>query len=475
MSSLIVIIFTILFFIGYAIEDTLVMASALIGLFIYISYYCCKNINSHITLFVFMIAFFTFLMGRLILPLFYDVSELVYDNGGYDFSMKTNIHMYLSVYLALLFVPIGYATYFKSPRPLSQNMVLDDNLNFIRKRFRLIIYFSAPFAFLLVLEKIYFVFSEGYSALYIDYQSRLPYVITVLGAFFSLSFYIFMATLPSKREALYPILMYLSLAVLSLGTGQRGSFILSILFVIMYFFMRNTIIPGETWIGRKSIIILLLSIPLFLIFLFAFAYIRVEEELGDSKMTTNILVSFIGQQGVSVEVIGFGYDFENMFPKGRCYLLGDVIDYFRHNIFSQYLFGAEPVEGQTVKRALEDNSFDATLTYLSKPDLYLDGGGLGGCYIAEAYKDLGYIGICIVSFIYGAILSIIPQWCRKNVIYGAVGLIMFNQIVFAPRAHAIKFVLVFISMVTFLLFFYLYILKKSSCKNIKHEKSKIIV
>ena len=109
MSRLIVIIFTVLFFIGYAIEETTVMASALIGLFIYISYYCCKNINSHITLFVFIIAFFTFLMGRLILPLFYDISELVYDNGGYDFSLETNIHMYLSVFLALLFVTIGYA------------------------------------------------------------------------------------------------------------------------------------------------------------------------------------------------------------------------------------------------------------------------------------------------------------------------------------------------------------------------------
>ena len=114
------------------------------------------------------------------------------------------------------------------------------------------------------------------------------------------------------------------------------------------------------------------------------------------------------------------------------------------------------MEPQSVKHALEDNSLDACLTYLVKPSFYLEGGGLGGCYIADAWKDLGYVGVALVSFIYGVLLSKIPTWFKSNVWLASVGLIMFNQIVFAPRAHAIKPLSIFTSVAVLLIFSYLY-------------------
>ena len=42
------------------------------------------------------------------------------------------------------------------------------------------------------------------------------------------------------------------------------------------------------------------------------------------------------------------------------------------------------------------------------------GGGLGSSYIAEAWKDFGYLGVIIFSYIYGLILALIPQWCHKG-------------------------------------------------------------
>ena len=192
-------------------------------------------------------------------------------------------------------------------------------------------------------------------------------------------------------------------------------------------------------------------------FLFLMVYIRSDR---DRSMSENLLISFFYQQGVSVEVIGYTYDCENLFPDGKVYLLGDITDYFRHNIFARLLFGTKSIEPHSIEHALGDNSLDAALTYYVKPDFYLAGGGLGGCYVAEAWKDLGYFGICLVSFLYGILLAKIPLWCRKNLWIGSVGLVMFNQIIFAPRAHAIKPIFVFFSLNVILVYAYLYMTSK---------------
>ena len=114
-----------------------------------------------------------------------------------------------------------------------------------------------------------------------------------------------------------------------MGIGQRGSFVLNFLFVITYLFLRNKIRPGnKPWIGRKGIISLLISMPLLVSFLYIFAYIRTDSNVIDSK---NLILSFIYQQGVSVEVIGYTYEYEDYFPKGKVYSIGDIINYFNHN------------------------------------------------------------------------------------------------------------------------------------------------
>jgi oligosaccharide repeat unit polymerase len=328
-------------------------------------------------------------------------------------------------------------------------------------------YFAYPFALIQVLEKVYLVIKNGYVALYIDFASSLPYIFILIAGWFSISFYIYLATLPSKKEARVPIIIFLSIATISIGTGQRGSFVLGYLFVIMYFFLRNKLEPGNSpWIGKKGIIRILVAAPVLVAFLFLMVYIRSDR---DSNFSSNVLISFLYQQGVSAEVIGYGFDYEKDFPKGKMYLIGDVKDYLKHNIFARYLFGTNKTEPQTVEHALEDNSFDSALTYFVKPYMYLEGGGLGGCYIAEAYKDLGYFGVCLVNFIYGLLLARIPLWCRKNIWISSIGLGMFSQIIFAPRAHFIKPFFIFMSVNVLLVYFYLYQISRFKVKKANNK------
>lgn len=448
---------TILFSFGYVSMDQTIMGASLLLLFCVMVVYCLRRVNENITMLVFLIAFFTFLMGRMVMPLFYDTSNLIFDIGGEAFSVPTLTHMYLCLYLALLFVFLGFVLthyYWTANDEVSHFSTDSDEVLIIRDMTKQFVYFSLPFLFLTTIEKVLFVFREGYFAMYSDFQSRLPYLINLFSSLFEYALFIFLATLPSKKEAKLPIILYLTIAVVSLGTGQRGSFVLSFLFILMYMFLRNKLTPEDgMWISEKGMLVVAGSIPLLLSFLFLMNYLRTERE---TDMSTNLLLSFFYQQGVSVEVIGYAKDYEMFFPKDKVYLLGDIVDYFRYNVFTRVLTGSGPLEPQSVKHALEDNSLDACLTYLVKPSFYLEGGGLGGCYIADAWKDLGYVGVALVSFIYGFLLSKIPTWFKSNVWLASVGLIMFNQIVFAPRAHAIKPLSIFTSVAVLLIFLYLY-------------------
>jgi oligosaccharide repeat unit polymerase len=449
---------------AYYYADLNTMALAIIFLLSIEIVYCLVDVNKNVTLLMFLVSFSTFLLGRIVLPLFSNIEDTI-SKTGEVFSLNTNKHIYLSLFLSLLFVFGGFLISNKKNYGFINTTT--PSVAAIRKAVKKLCLFSFIFAVIITAEKVYMMFTQGYYALYVDYHSKLPYIITILGSFYYYAFYIYLATLPSKSEAKLVIVSYMFIITLSLGTGQRGSFVLGLFFIITYFIIRNDLAKGEKpWITKKALLYGLLSMPLLVLALFAIAYIRLDADIDTSS---NIFLYFLYQQGVSAEVIGYTYDYEKYFPEGRIYILGDIIDYLKHNMFSQFLFGTDAVEPQSVKHALDDHSLDAALTYFVKPYLYLEGGGLGGCYIAEAWKDLGYIGVCFVNIIYGWLLAKIRYWGRTNIWKFSIGLIMFSQIIFAPRAHAIKFISVFTSVGVLLIYFYLYIINR----NVSYEKSKV--
>ena len=93
------------FIMGYWGENEMVMLTTLFSLFAYQCIYTFRNINDRITLLVFLVAFFTFLMGRILLPLFTDVNDLIVNIGGAEFHTQTYLsHLYEPFYRLIVYL-----------------------------------------------------------------------------------------------------------------------------------------------------------------------------------------------------------------------------------------------------------------------------------------------------------------------------------------------------------------------------------
>lgn len=430
------------------------------------------GIGRNITILSFFITYFTFLLSRIIFPLFFNTDKLALQLGETTFNHEIDLFVNFALFVSLLFVYIGYRLVRKT-----ENNNMTSNVkryyeyksvirvqNFTKNAS---IFFSI-FSILGVIDQIRYVFSHGYMNFYLNYQTAIPYPIIFLGTFFEYFAMFYLATMPSKKEAMPIILLYLFVNIMSLGMGQRGSAVLSIIFIISYFFIRNNTNPGpKPWIGRKGIISIALSIPILITILFFTAYVRTEKEV-DPDETANILVSFFYQQGVSVNVLGYANKFYDILPDGKLYSAGKVIDFFVHNSISQILFDTEPVKPQTMEHALNDHTLHAALTYYGSPSLYFSGGGYGGCYVADLWVDFGFLGIIIGSLIYGLVLAKIRKWCGSSFWKTSLGLMMYTKILFAPRANFIDFVYVFVPFTAVIAFAVIFIVKNMPIEN--HEQ-----
>lgn len=448
-------ILSLLFLLAYFVDINEVLLVILIMEFVVISLYGLKDINRHITLLVFLVSFFTFLMGRIIVPLFMDTDSIFYEFGNAFFSYRTTKHIIVCLFIALQGIFWGYIinnkNYSRTACRFNSNGL---SVAIVRKLTRNMLFCIFPFVIIELFEKIRFFLTNDYYSLYSDFKSELPYIIIIISSAFEVVFLIFLATMPTKDELKIPAALFISSGVINLGTGQRGEFVLNILLVLSYFFFRNTLDKKKKqWITKRGIFMILLLLPVLLSFLLLYAYIRTDVDMNTSY---NLLLAFFYQQGVSADVIGYGFDFDHKFPEGKLYLFGDIVDYFRHNFIAKILWGAESVQPQSVTHAMNDYSFNDALTYMVKPNEYLNGAGLGGCYIAEAWHDFGFIGVFVVSFIYGKLLSIIPKWLRKNLWTGSIGLIMFYAVIYSPRSRADKPIYTFFSFVVLAVYVFIF-------------------
>ncbi len=67
--------------------------------------------------------------------------------------------------------------------------------------------------------------------------------------------------------------------------------------------------------------------------------------------------------------------------------------------------------------------------------MYLQGHGVGSCYIAELYHDFGMIGVMIGSFFYGYILKKINNIQFENYLGDGILIAMIYYVILAPRGN----------------------------------------
>lgn len=280
--------------------------------------------------------------------------------------------------------------------------------------------------------------SGNYLAYYTEFQSRLPGIFHTIASFMKYSLCLFLATLPTKKNAYFVLILYVLSTIPSLFVGVRNPFVLSLLFGVSYFLFRDYLQDKKKWIGRIEKVLIMVGTPVILIFLTIYSYLR----MGNSAKIINPLTAvanFFYGQGVTFDVLSIGYGYMPGIKMIRpCnYTFGGIIDYVYRGTLGQKIFHTEALTNyNSVFNAENSNSLSHVLSYLSLKDQYLEGKGRGSSYLLETYADFGIWGTIIFSLILGALLVYIVRIFGKNILIDTMILISLTNIFFIPRAEA---------------------------------------
>lgn len=415
-----------------------------------------KQASANMPLIAFLIAIFTFLMSRLTIPIFYK-NDYISDSldNMITFKDSTLDVVYCLLVVSMVSVCVGYYNNKNNAKIKLQFDPQNATILRIRKASRWLFYFSSMFFFLQLFEKALFVWRNGYMDFYLSYEKMLPGIFYRFALFFQLSFYIYMATLPSKEEVKRIAIFYIFAYFLSLLTGARGEFILAVMFVIIYYVIRHYMRPDECWVTKKSFIFAAVAFPTICALMFVIMLIRGESELENNAFLL-LLVDFFYSQGSSIQVVGLTVENQASIPPDKFYSFGQIIDNFNNNFIFHLLGIAKEYRSNSDEMAVYGHSLANYLTYTYQYKRFSQGGGLGSSYVAEVWNDFGYIGLAIWSYLYGKILAYIYKLIGKNVWLTALSFFMMMSIIYAPRASAIAFIADILSPTYLLALFFIY-------------------
>ena len=404
--------------------------------------------REHAAIFAFIICFSTFLLNKIFLT-------LVDSNIHLDLQYNDEVmmHLHRSLFMALIFVWIGAVIQpgKKLKMANSKTITGDSKTRYIQRAAEILFYLTSVVKAMELLEKIvYVVFVGGYLNYYIDFASNIPGIIRKIGDLNEITFFIFLGTMPDPRKKKAPFIIFILFAFMILLYGQRNGIVTGAILILVYCIVfenlnnvRYQIIPKSAY--KMGIILF----PIIIIALDGVNFIRSGLEY-DSGGIISTIERFMANIGNSIRVIIYGYDFKDLIIQDRLYSFGTLTSFWKNNIITQLFSGSSiTVFNSTVAQAedmaLNGYAYGYAVSYLYSKSAYLAGHGLGSSYIAEAFHDFGYIGICIFSTIYGNILSKVPKLLGNGWIMNSIILISFYNLLLTPRDTACKFLAAFIN------------------------------
>jgi len=441
-----------MFGVALVFQDPKVMLVAILIIFTHNIVYSLKDFYEKIVFFIFNSTLFIFLIGRMVVVEFLDYNSMFLGTFGLAFVEDYIVMTIVACcYLSLLSIFIGYVLiqridlkFLKSKREFSDGYMYS---------FRL---FSLVFFYVCMIFRLYYVYEmqqtarlEGYYESFSTFTSSLPSILITLSSMHDVAFFAYLATNPTKKKSLIPILLYFGEGVLAAIGGRRSIFMLNLLIVFIYFCVRNvrSVEKKEKhWLGKFEWTLSLIAAPILMVFMSIIEKSRSRYSTTKSSGVFDSIFNFFHSQGISANVIGYAKLYENRLPQGRYYTFGPIIEFIDNKIVRP-LKGMPALFGQTQERALDGFLFTHTISFIIMPTLYLSGVGYGSSYIAELYTDFSYPGVFIGSIVYGAILYLLFYILKNsNFILVIFALMMTRAIMFAPRAAAMSFIVSSFSM-----------------------------
>lgn len=416
------------------------LAVGMLLIFIQNIIFSLREIKERIIFLIFHGAIFTFLLARPVIGLFQGTR-------WWEVSLQAEEN----IRFVILLITLSLIALYIGGELVSQFVLVRKKTMIVRsesikgKDFRLMLQAVSFVAFFIVIvfyflqesEKLLFIRENNYLDYYSKFQSILPGYVHTLADFLPYSLCVYLATLPSKKRAFIPLLLYWISAIPALIVGVRNPIVLNSIFIFLYYFIRDVLEDEEKWIGRVEKILLLLGIPSMTAFMFAYAYVRSGQKI-DVLNPFIMIREFFWAQGTTFHFIAMGYGHRLNLPHaGKNYTFGGIVDYIIHGRIGQTLWGAEALPGgNNLINAQESNSLAHNLSYVILKDEYLQGRGVGSSYLLENYLDFGYIGVMLFSIVLGALLVLAMYLMKKGVFVRIIVLMSLTTIFFAPRAEA---------------------------------------
>ena len=396
-----------------------------------------SSIQKYILYIVLQILFFLFLIAG---PLINSFSN---DNFFISFSTnvvnKTWVCYWIaafSMWLYLFISVLEKKTEVCNPKSCMQPHKAYD-LPKIRSFSKFIFFVSATAFVVTTFDKIAFRQLYSLQTYYAEYQSRLPSIVVKIADCYLISFSLFLATKPSKKEATMPISVFIVISALTIFYGVRHIITLNILFLIIYTVFRNGD-KGEVWLSKRGIVIGSATFPFVMILLQAFDTIRrnVNFEIYHIKdmLSFNLVKEFFVSQSVSSNILPYGITYQDIIDGPVFYTFGSVYTYLKQNMIVRFFSGEGSYSANSVEAAFQSGNLGARLAYQLYRESYLLGTGMGGSYVADLYVDFSYIGVFLGTILICVVLRYLTNFLRQGSPFKlAFVLVAIRWITYIPR------------------------------------------
>jgi len=393
----------VLFTIGIGVTSFYILTLSIFALYAADCIMAWKKRHDRGVVLLFLLSFFTFLLGQILI---YMLTGLQWWAG---FTIEETMVVIKGIYFALLFFPVGVVLSEHtrlSSRTISsadRSLTITSRMLSIQRIALMLFWATLAANAFEIISRVIFVIRNSYVGSYLSY-SGVNIIISRLADINRISFFLFLATVPSKQHAKRPIIIWTLLNMVSILSGGRTTAVVTLLVLFYYFIYRDEHLNEEEteWITPRMKRMIVIAVPIIIAFLGAWNYLRNSKNVDLGFF--GLLIDFFESQGGAYKHLAYAQRYAGELPQ-KFYTFGPVINFLRGNIFVSRLTGFRMPAQNTVAAATIGYSYGQAITYIVQPWNYLAGLGMGSSYLAELYYDFGYGGIIVFNILLGALFS----------------------------------------------------------------------
>ncbi|MDR1023604.1 MAG: O-antigen polysaccharide polymerase Wzy family protein [Prevotellaceae bacterium] len=405
---------------------------------------------------LFLCTFFLFMLSRVLL----DVLGGVYfaENSSfidYTFSAAVQLRLLLVLSISLLAIHFGAIFAFAKTQKYQKNTPNKQKyLQPIRKIALILFYGMLVPYFIRILTVVLYVKDHGYMAMYTGGERIISNpILAISDDICTMGFYLFLATFPHRKALKMPTAIFITLIIISLGMGFRGSALTQIFVLIAYSGLRGVI-------NKKRFVLAMVC----MVMLSQFAFLFRMGATPSIESLQTYTKDFFYNQGASITVVGLCIQEEENLKEVS--IFAPLLHIARNSVGAK-LVGYRPPQAPSKEYALHSRELGDILAYKTNKEIYLAGGGMGGALVAEFYLWAGYFGVFIgcLLFVY-VILYLFERY--KYSVYGMFLLFYtLPEFFFSPRSSPLLILNYIIRPAIFLIFLHLFIQYGQKLKSSK--------